>query len=59
MYQLCKEPDARKPHVRICGGQVSQGACLPDTVGFDGVSIPCQVRRFLSYKEEITRRQFE
>lgn len=37
MYQLCKEPDARKPHVRICGGQVSQGACLPDTVGLDGL----------------------
>ena len=34
MYQLCKEPDARKPHVRICGGQVSQGACLPDKVTF-------------------------
>ena len=28
--QLCKEPDAEKPQVRFCGGQVSQGACLPD-----------------------------
>ena len=46
MYQLCKEPDARKPHVRICGGQVSQGACLPDTVGFDGGIMPCQFRLF-------------
>jgi hypothetical protein len=30
MHQLCKEPDAEKPQVRICGGQASQGACLPD-----------------------------
>lgn len=30
MYKLCKEPDAGKPQVRICWGQVSQGACLPD-----------------------------
>ncbi len=29
-HLLCKEPDAGKPHVRICGGRSSQGVCLPD-----------------------------
>jgi len=28
--KLCKEPGAEKPHAGICGGQASQGACLPD-----------------------------
>lgn len=29
--KLCKEPGAEKLHAGICGGQASQGACLPDT----------------------------
>ena len=41
--KLCKEPGAEKPHAGICGGQASQGACLPDnrvTTGVVGLS-PC------------------
>ena len=30
MNKFCKEPDAGKLQVRICGGKASQGTCLPD-----------------------------